>query len=493
MPDLTAITPHDPPRKLRPLSLGATLIVAALCALAMIWLNESTHRRITAALQSIQQLHSTRTTINGLARALLEAESSQRGYIITGDREYLNPYNAALTETERLLKDLTAQAPAAMTESDAMTSFVSLLSQKIGEMALTVRMREEERPEVVNFVVTSNVGLQQMRAFQAQGNALRALAQSLVQTKRAEIYRLLNVSRFGLAAGVLAAFLAFFLYVNQIRATRRADAQQQALLEAERDALESQVRERTSRLTELATHLQQAVEDERAHLARELHDEMGALLTAAKLDVARLKSRIPPGADDFTDRLQHLTETLNQGIALKRRIIEDLRPSSLTNLGLVASLEILCREFADRAALQVDTALEPVDLDPASELTIYRVVQEALTNIGKYAQAKKVMVTLKNYVYHAEVSVSDDGIGFDPSRLPQASHGLVGMQHRIEASGGRLDINAARGRGSRITGTIPRRAAKPQSALADAMATMSVSAQSYAMPPEAPTEAAAPG
>ena len=479
-------------RKLRPVSLGATLVVAALCALAMIWLNESTHRRITASLAEIQQIHAARTTINGLGRALAEAESSQRGYIITGDREYLTPYQAALSETDRLLKDLTVQAPPAMAESDAMTAFMSLLSQKVGEMALTVRMREEDRPEVVNFVITSNVGLTQMRAFQAQGNALRAHAEALVLTKRAETYRLLNVSRFGLAAGVLAAFLAFFLYVNQIRTTRRADAQQQALLEAERDALESQVRERTSRLTELATHLQQAVEDERAHLARELHDEMGALLTAAKLDVARLKSRIPPGADDITDRLKHLTETLNQGIALKRRIIEDLRPSSLTNLGLVASLEILCREFADRAALQVETALEPVDLDPASELTIYRVVQEALTNIGKYAQAKKVMVTLKNYVYHAEVSISDDGIGFDPTQMPQSSHGLVGMHHRVEASGGRLDINAARGRGSRITGTIPRRVAKQQRALADAMADMSVSAPSYAAAPAGPTRAAAP-
>lgn len=493
MADLPSSVPHVRARKLRPISLRATLIVAALCALAMIWLNESTHHRLKLALHDIQQAHATRNTVNVLDRTLVAAESSQRGYLITGDREYLGPYNSALAETERLLKELTAQAPAEIAGSDAMTNFMSLLSQKLGELALTVRMRQEDRPEVVDFVVSSNVGLEQMRTFQLQANALRAQADAMILAKRAETYRLLNVSRFGLAAGVLAAFLAFFLYVNQIRAMRKADGQQQEQLEAERDALESQVRERTQRLTELANHLQQAVEDERAHLARELHDEMGALLTAAKLDVARLKSRIPRDADDILERLQHLTQTLNQGIALKRRIIEDLRPSSLTNLGLVASLEILCREFADRAAVKIETALEPVDLDTASELTIYRMVQEALTNIGKYAQATRVMVTLKNYVYHAEVSVTDNGIGFDPARLPHNTHGLVGMRHRVEASGGRLDINAGSGRGTRITGTIPRRAAKPQSALADAMAGMSLSAQSYVPGEAAPTPAPAPG
>lgn len=460
MPDLTAIAPHTPSRKLRPLSLGATLIVAALCALAMIWLNESTHRRITAAMQSIQQVHSARTTINGLARALLEAESSQRGYIITGDREYLTPYNAALAETERLLKDLTAQAPAAMAESEAMTSFVSLLSQKIGEMALTVRMREEDRPEVVNFVVTSNVGLQQMRAFQAQGNALRALAESLVQAKRAETYRLLTVSRFGLAAGVLAAFLAFFLYVNQIRATRRADAQQQALLEAERDALESQVRERTSRLTELATHLQQAVEDERAHLARELHDEMGALLTSAKLDVARLRSKA--GAQpELAERLTHLTQSLNDCIALKRRIIEDLRPSSLDNLGLQTALEILCREMAGRLAIPVLTSIAPLQLAPQAELTVYRFVQEALTNIGKYARARQVSVEVARSAQAVAVQVVDDGVGFDAAASLAGHHGLAGMRFRVESLGGQMVVQTAPGGGTTLRAELPAAALAP--------------------------------
>lgn len=478
-------------RTRRPLSLRATLVIAALCALAIILLSEDTYRRATQTLTQIQQSHAVRSTVNLLVRRLVEAESNQRGYLLTGDRAYLEPYTTALEDIDVQLKRLTSHVPRAMAESDAMLGFRNLLSQKVGEMALSVRMRAENRPEVVDFMVSTNVGLEQMRAFSLQADALIAQAEAIVATNRAEVFRLLNVSRFGLAAGVLAAFFAFFLYVRQTRALREADVRQQQLLEAERDALESQVRERTGRLTELATYLQQAVEEERAHLARELHDELGALLTAAKLNVARVKSKLPRDADEVLERLKHLTETLNQGIALKRRIIEDLRPSSLSNLGLVASLEILTREFADRSGVEMVTALEPVELDANSELTIYRLVQEALTNIGKYAEASKVTVVLKNYVYHAEVSVQDDGIGFDPADLPQASHGLVGMRHRVEASGGRLDISSQPGKGSRVSGTIPRRGAKQQDELATAVRAMS--SGSYKAPPAPLTAPGASG
>ncbi len=490
MPDtLLQPTPPAPPAR-KPLSLRMTLIFAALCAIAMMWLNEGTYQRTNQTLVQIQEAHAVRATVNTLVRQLVEAESNQRGFILTGDRAYLEPYNAALQEIDVLLRSLNEIGPRVLSGSEEMFAFRNLLSQKVGEMALTVKLRQEDRPEVVNFVMTSNVGLEQMRAFHLQGKALLAQADAVVTSRRAELYRLLNVSRFGLAAGVLAAFFAFFLYVNQTRALRQSDVRQKQALEAERDALESQVRERTARLTELATYLQQAVEDERAHLARELHDELGALLTAAKLNVARIKSKLPPDATELAERLKHLTETLNQGIALKRRIIEDLRPSSLSNLGLVASLEILTREFADSSGVEVEIALEPVELDATSELTIYRMVQEALTNIGKYAKAHKVAVSLRNYVYHAEVSVRDDGVGFDPAQLPQASHGLVGMRHRIEASGGRLDINSTPGSGSRITGTIPRRMAKPQDELANAVGAMSSDSYKTPAPPLTAPDAA---
>src|SRR6185295_15448644 len=101
------------------------------------------------------------------------------------------------------------------------------------------------------------------------------------------------------------------------------------------------------------------------------------------------------------------------GIALKRRIIEDLRPSSLANLGLTAALEILAREFSERSGIEVAVSLEPVQLDEGSQLTVYRIVQESLTNVGKYAEAAQVEVGVREYSNHVEVEIRDDGKGFD--------------------------------------------------------------------------------
>jgi signal transduction histidine kinase len=277
-----------------------------------------------------------------------------------------------------------------------------------------------------------------------------------VSASQEQVQRSLQLSRVGIALVTAAALLAFYLYLRQTNALKESDAKQQEALQAERDLLERQVRERTASLAELATHLQNVREEERGHLARELHDELGALLTAAKLDVARLKSRLgAQPAPEIMQRLQHLTESLNGGIALKRRIIEDLRPSSLSNLGLTASLEILAREFSERSGIDITTNLEPVELDEGRQLTVYRVVQESLTNIGKYAEAKQADISVRNYAGHVEVEIVDNGKGFDPLRTKASTHGVAGMRHRVEAAGGRFNVTTTPGRGTRISAVMP--------------------------------------
>ena len=277
-----------------------------------------------------------------------------------------------------------------------------------------------------------------------------------MEVSQTHVQQSLLLSRIGIAGVALAGLLAFYLYLRQTTALKLAGEQQQETLQQERDLLERQVRERTATLAELATHLQQVREEERGHLARELHDELGALLTAAKLDVARLKSKLGTQAPEFAQRLQHLTETLNSGIALKRRIIEDLRPSSLSNLGLTASLEILAREFAERSGIDIATNLEPVELDESSQLTVYRLVQESLTNIGKYAQAAQVDIGVRNVGTQIEVDIKDNGEGFNMADVRTSTHGLAGMKHRVEAAGGKLTVQSEVGEGTRISAVLPR-------------------------------------
>ena len=154
--------------------------------------------------------------------------------------------------------------------------------------------------------------------------------------------------------------------------------------------------------------------------------------------------------------LAHLTQTLDSVIALKRRIIEDLRPSSLSNLGLVAALEIQLREFAGRSEIKVVNRLEPVDVSPTAELTIYRLVQEALTNVVKYAKATEVVVTLDTPSEGgALVSVRDNGVGFDTDAPRLQRHGLIGMRYRVEAEGGTMRLSSKPGEGTLIEATLP--------------------------------------
>lgn len=227
------------------------------------------------------------------------------------------------------------------------------------------------------------------------------------------------------------------------------------IAQVERERLDAEVRDRTAQLTEFAQHLQSAREDERSHLARELHDELGALLTAAKLDTARLKARLGDMSPEVANRLAHLNGLLNDGIALKRQITENLRPSSLGNLGLVDSLEILSRDFASTSGLTVHCAVEPVDLGPSGELTAYRLVQEALNNIAKHARATDVWVAMTQTGPTVTVSVRDNGDGFMPQSVRRTAHGLLGMRYRVEAEGGVMLLASAPDLGTRIEGRLP--------------------------------------
>ena len=435
--------------------MAISLALAVLAAGVLIGINELGHRRSAAALDGMAHEQQTRGALNRLLQHVLDAETGSRGFLLTGDKRYLEPYNSAVAQIGQNL-DALRQAYAGAPQEEAILFELSRnVQRKLAEMDLLVRMRTEGNEDAWKFVLLTDVGKEHMDAIRGQASRLIGSTVTRLEASQREVERTLVLSRAEIAAATLAALVAFWLYLRQSTALKSAAERQQQALQQERDLLERQVRDRTASLAELATHLQQVREDERGHLARELHDELGALLTAAKLDVARLKSRLGSQPPEVAQRLQHLAETLNSGIALKRRIIEDLRPSSLSNLGLTPSLEILAREFSERSGVEVTTSLEPVELDDARQLTVYRLVQESLTNTAKYAEAQHAEVSVHAFPGHVEVAVKDDGNGFDPARIQPSTHGLAGMRHRLEAHGGKLSVTAAPGRGTRVTGVLP--------------------------------------
>jgi len=336
----------------------------------------------------------------------------------------------------------------------------ALTESKLSEVVLTIRLHKEGKGDAANEIVLSDIGKEKMEAVRQLTADLVARETSNVSDGRKDLYNTLWLSRIGVMVLSILGLFSLFMYLRQSSRLERQREEQQHLVQAERDRLEREVAQRTAQLTELTDHLQTAREDERHRLARNLHDELGALLTSAKLDAARIRSRLTGIAPEALERLSHLVGTLNSSIALGRRIIEDLRPSTLSNLGLVPTLEILAREFSTTSGIAVECTLAPVRLEATAELVIYRMVQESITNITKYAQARQVWIGLASRNSQVEVTVRDDGVGFDTSVQPRSAFGLVGMRYRVEAEGGTLALVSAPGQGTQIRVTLPESAAE---------------------------------
>ena len=437
-------------------TMAVSLPFALLAALVLIGINEAGHMRSQEAVVAMNEGQQTRNAVNRLLQSMLDAETGQRGYLLTGNETYLEPYDKAVVTVQANLDELRNRY---LKSPDDLQQFANLsreVSRKLAEMELSLRLRRQGNEDAWKFILFTDVGREHMDSIRQLAHTLIERSSRKIQEHQSQIVQSLMLSRIGIATVTAIGLLAFYMYLRQARTLQQISQREQDVLEHERERLEGLVRERTASLSELASHLQQVREDERGFLARELHDELGALLTSAKLDVARLKSKIDHQAPDIAERLKHLNETLNSGIALKRRIIEDLRPSSLSNLGLTAALEILTREHAEGTGIEVETNLEAVELTEATQLTVYRLVQEALTNISKYAKAKKVLVTVHGYPTHVAVQVRDDGAGFDPAGVGPTSHGLAGMRHRVEAAGGRLTITSSADSGTLISAVLPK-------------------------------------
>ena len=429
--------------------------LAAAAALAMFFISETSYQQAASSVESLNLTDTTRTSIQTLRRDLADAETGQRGYLLTGRKEYLTPYHAATAEVRSVLDTLHRHYDPDKAGAELMQGVANVSRAKLSELDTTLRLYDAGNSDAWHELLMSNIGKEQMDSVRNLSEQLLQLESARIEASRKSIDQTLRLSRIGITAMTALSLLALFMYLRKTTALDRQREELQRRVELERDQLEREVLRRTVQLTELTRHLQTVREDERNRLARELHDELGALLTAAKLDLARLKSRLGAATPEVAERLAHLNEALNNGIALKRRIVDDLWPSALSNLGLVATLEILLQEFHERTGIAIHTVLESVSLTPSGQLTVYRLLQEALTNTLKYARASEVRVELHSLGAWARVSVRDNGVGFDTETPRASTHGLLGMRYRIEAEGGRMQLTSSPGQGTLIEASLP--------------------------------------
>ena len=226
----------------------------------------------------------------------------------------------------------------------------------------------------------------------------------------------------------------------------------------ERERAASELARSNQRLRELSEAMHEVREAERTRIARELHDELAQWLTALKMDAAWIAARLPPQETELLNKVERMKRVVDTTVASVRRIAADLRPVMLDDLGLAPAIENLLHEFSERTGIKVALRAETgdIELHEPHATAVYRMVQEALTNVARHSRASAVEVTLGTEGQQLRVSVSDNGIGIDANAVARTrSYGLLGIRERAHTLGGAARIFPPPGGGTAVEILLP--------------------------------------
>ncbi|MBY0468446.1 MAG: sensor histidine kinase [Burkholderiaceae bacterium] len=381
------------------------------------------------------------TTLDGIRGAVERHERTWRAHETVRDIEL------ALTRL-----DTTAES--ASSAGAGLTTLVTRLADLRVEPTAVARVREVVEHRI-------NTG-----ALQAEDATTLAEVQAALQDETTAGHsRIVARCRFAAAlaaaAGLLSALLLGVMGVQGARNVQRRRLAESEM-QAAHDTLEAKVALRTAQLSHLSRHLLQLAETEKTALANELHDELGSNLTAINLDISSVAARLAERDPTLAERLNRTLLLLRETVDIKRRIIQGLRPSIIDNLGLSAAIHMHCEEFERRNGLpcRVDCAEDFPEVEPATAIALFRVAQEALNNISKYAGASQVHIHLSHDEAGITLRVVDDGVGIDLAAGDKPlSHGLLGMRERMAQLDGRCEVRRGEaGRGTVVEVFVPRRA-----------------------------------
>jgi signal transduction histidine kinase len=388
---------------------------------------------------------------------MTDAESGQRGYLLTGDSTYLQPYTEAVAHVESAL-DRVHEAYGGGSDSHDFHELRELTGKKLGELETTLALFKKKDPAPAMNVVRTDVGRRTMDEISRIVDTMRLAESRELAAATAQWQSDFRLSRWVSSAGVILNIGLVLLASRLVYADMRRRTRQAIDLRDQTQELEHQVAERTRDLTALSTHLQGVSEQEKSALSRELHDELGGLLVAARMDLSWLQQRLPTSDPSIEQRFRRIHESLSAGVDLKRRVVEELRPTLLDNMGLFAALRWQFKETCRRAGLKCTEMIPDTEptFNPDAAIGVFRIAQEALTNILKHAEAKcaELGVGIEGETFY--LRISDDGKGIPAQQLQtNGSHGLASMRHRITALGGTWEVSSPSTGGTVVTALIP--------------------------------------
>lgn len=413
-----------------------------------------THSRMNAEVMAMAEINQKRIDrLDQLWVLLVDAEASALSFLLMRNDVYLEPYRSTAARLEPLMASMNFDIPPGSDDHadlQALKRLVEAKFQYLGEMLsqgkAPVALSEEH----------GELGKQLMDQIRVRLAILKARREKAHQDlENMYLARADKIQYVGYALGIASLLLIVGLFVVQQRQVALR-ARIQELLKTENNRLEAKVSARTLELTNLASNLTTAQEEERQHIARELHDEMGSALTAAKMDAGWLRRSLGGQlADDVQERLLRLIENIGSTITLTRRLVDDLQPPLLKGLGLVEALRSLGQQFEIDLPIEMSFPDRELNLNAEQSLALFRVAQESLNNIRKYAKASQVWLSLSEEAGEVCLSIRDNGVGFDTQDIELHGHGIAGMKHRAQMFNGKLLLSSSPGQGTRIKVHLP--------------------------------------
>jgi signal transduction histidine kinase len=442
--------------------LIALLVLGAAATVSLAAFFEASATRLRAASMAASRSEATLELAQEVFALALDAQAGHRGYVLTGRKPYLEQYNAAVPLLQQQVARLRAQTiEIGDGEQIVRTGRINnLVGQIVAAMAVSLALAQREEREAARLLLEEDIDKKLADELRANVQAFSRAERLTTALRATKWERDVELARAGMAfATLLDVLLLAVAFVLILRDARRRD-QARAELLAHKEALEATVADRTAALKRAYRDLQEVREDEKGKLARDIHDELGSILVALKMDASWVERRLEKAEPAIKDKLGRMLATLDDGVAIKRRLIEELRPSLLDNLGLGAALEWQANEVCRRANLHCHVSI-PENEPPITKevaIALFRIAQEALTNVQRYANAQNLWLALTPAPGGVRLSLRDDGVGLSAEVIESTlSHGILGMRERVESLGGQFSIHGVKGSGTSIDIFMPLR------------------------------------
>jgi signal transduction histidine kinase len=432
------------------------LCVALAIAMMTIFFTDNWILKIKSQDAQITESRKIILSLNQFKTNIYQAESDQRGYIITQKSYYLASYDNAVNGAKLNLSELDKLIP--KNDEDSLDKLKVTLEAKLTEMKITSELIKSDKLKNAMNVVNLDHGLEQTIKLNLIADDLLKRNQLLLTNYIKNRIKSNDSARSAVIFGPLLLILLVVLVIRQLFIELADKNKTQLLLSEINTTNQAKLDDQANMLSELALSNLADIERERHHLARELHDELGSILTATKMDISWVLKTLKDSQPLIVAKLKKTSTYIDKGIHFKREIVQNLHPPMLSSFGFWPGLRNMIEDNVERNQWQLDLILpdEEIKINETIGLVAYRVIQETLNNCSKYAHAKKISLHLVCDSANLKIEVQDDGIGLDLSTLQNAStHGIKGMRHRVQSIGGSYKLTSQKGSGLNVVVILP--------------------------------------